>query len=326
MPATRRKTASSAQGSNGPFKCPQCDTYTTRKADLKRHEQIHSDAKHKCPHRAEGCMFSTRQKSNLKTHLAQHDPSLQQQCPECEFRCNDQSSLIRHRKFKHGYVPKPQASPVRPLRFLPPTVPDVAGSTRAFSDSHGAERSPRIDRAAVVDRSHPSSAFHQTSRPSKHDKPAHTGNFDAPAAPATPPPPYDCSDQLPLEKLHYPLVEYPYHSEDPSRLESLWQTPHSGRPDFSQEPRNLIGSRMGMNFANSEVVAAGNFGQGMASNLMMGMGMDVNGHLASITLVPALSTMSTQGGYSLPYGYSNPVTGSTVEAVPTSTNEIQRYF
>ncbi|KAJ3725052.1 hypothetical protein DFJ43DRAFT_1197298 [Lentinula guzmanii] len=285
MPATRRKTASSARGSDGPFKCPQCDTYTTRKADLKRHEQIHSDAKHKCPHRSEGCMFSTRQKSNLKTHLAQH--------------------------FARA-----------PFEVSPPTVPDVAGSTLAPSDSHRAERSPRIDRAAVVDRSHPSSAF-QTSKPSK---PAHTGNFDAPAAPAIPPPPYDCSDQLPLEKLHYPLVEYPYPSEDPSRLESLWQTPHSGRLEFSQQPRNLIGSRMGMNFANFEVVAAGNFGQGMASNLVMGMGMNVNGRLTPITPVPALPTMSTHGGYSLAYGYSNPVTGSTVEAVPTSINGIQRYF
>ncbi|KAJ3999090.1 hypothetical protein F5050DRAFT_1071109 [Lentinula boryana] len=328
MPATRRTTASSAQGADGPFKCPLCETYIARKADLKRHGKIHSDEKYKCPHRTEGCMFSTRQKSNLRTHLAQHDPSLQQHCPECEFKCNDQSSLIRHRKFKHGYVPKPQASPVRPLRFLPPAVPGVAGSTLALSDSHRTERSPQIDRAAVVNRSHPSSAFNQTSKPSKHDKPAHAGNFDAPVAPVIPPPPYDCGDQLPLEKLYYPLAEYPYPSEDPSKLESLWPMPHSGRPDFSRQSRNLTGSRMGMNFATSEVVAAGNFGQGMAmaNNLVMGVGMNVNGRLTPVALVPALSTMSTHGGYSLAHGNSNTVTGSTVEAGPTSANGIPRYF
>ncbi|KAJ3757054.1 hypothetical protein EV360DRAFT_84365 [Lentinula raphanica] len=328
MPAIRRKASSrsSKEVAEGPYPCSQCDALIARKTDLKRHEKIHSnDAKFSCPE--QGCKFSTRQKSNLTTHMAQHNPGLKTQCPDCSFECNDKSSLIKHRKCKHGYVPSQQRAPgpsKRDLKFLPPVMPTEAGNSSTLEE-RPARRSEAIVRR--FNESYPSSAYDRP-RHVCSAFPEHAGNAiwsgSHPAmttpSPTPPPPPSTLvgytEHELPLETLQYPLVKRPSLVEGFSHHERSWQSFHPGTQNVlaaNALPMSAVAPVMSMGFAVNSGMAVG-INPGMGGIPVM-QGMSSNfGYLMPVALVPAQFTSSVNEGYmSAQYypsepdeGYSSP--------------------
>ncbi|KAF8132342.1 hypothetical protein EV363DRAFT_104300 [Boletus edulis] len=91
-----------------PVQCPACGKTISRKADLNRHMEIHSEnmeRRHHCS--VEGCSFSAVQRSGLKTHMNRHTKERPHKCPveKCPFATPDPGSLTRHRIEQHAYVP-----------------------------------------------------------------------------------------------------------------------------------------------------------------------------------------------------------------------------
>ncbi|KAJ3848441.1 hypothetical protein EV368DRAFT_2436, partial [Lentinula lateritia] len=54
------------------------------------------------------CAYSSSQRSNFNTHYRTHTQEKSKACPDCSFRTGDPSSLTRHRKRIHNYVPNPR--------------------------------------------------------------------------------------------------------------------------------------------------------------------------------------------------------------------------
>ncbi|KAK7448448.1 hypothetical protein VKT23_013710 [Stygiomarasmius scandens] len=105
--------------------CPECGNEFDRKYDLKRHSKLHDPnaKKFHCPE--PDCNFSAHQKVNLTTHMHRHAGERPHACPDCDHTTADPSSLTRHRKRLHGYIPQPRrrSQPYslssRPRRRLP---------------------------------------------------------------------------------------------------------------------------------------------------------------------------------------------------------------
>ncbi|KAJ7061457.1 hypothetical protein C8F01DRAFT_1137454 [Mycena amicta] len=108
--------------------CEVCGLYLRRNTDLPRHMLTHAKDRaslmFRCP--VDGCGHSTLQKSNLATHIRTHTRAKPHKCPEtsvsgelCDFSTADPSSLHRHRKRKHGYVPRSNKSTGTAATSLP---------------------------------------------------------------------------------------------------------------------------------------------------------------------------------------------------------------
>ncbi|KAJ7057492.1 hypothetical protein C8F01DRAFT_333088 [Mycena amicta] len=121
----------------GHFACVQdgCDYTSPRKQDVKRHHNKHLAAAEKDKLSVActwpGCTKKFLQKSNADTHMRVHTHERNQVCPEdgCDYTNTDPSSLIRHRRRKHGY--QSNAGPRQSQkRALEGTSSDVAEPTR----------------------------------------------------------------------------------------------------------------------------------------------------------------------------------------------------
>ncbi|KAF6756022.1 hypothetical protein DFP72DRAFT_895934 [Ephemerocybe angulata] len=118
MPATSSQSngaSSSTSPPRGPcpsseVTCPRCWVIITHHYDLKRHLK-------KCDPKPEsynactydGCSYKTIQMGNLQAHIrAIHTKEKPHVCPEaeCEYRSSNAAGLHRHRKNRHGYVPR----------------------------------------------------------------------------------------------------------------------------------------------------------------------------------------------------------------------------
>ncbi|KAJ3827520.1 hypothetical protein F5880DRAFT_1201624 [Lentinula raphanica] len=135
-PSTKKRTAKSGE-------CSECGIVLAYKHDLPRHMKIHglgNVTMHKCSWA--GCSFETRQKSNLTTHYRTHSKDKSQACPDCDFKACDPSSLTRHRKSMHDYVPTPRrarATRSTGMRCSPPV--GISAPTKFVMDSSSASTS-----------------------------------------------------------------------------------------------------------------------------------------------------------------------------------------
>ncbi|KIK56365.1 hypothetical protein GYMLUDRAFT_47141 [Collybiopsis luxurians FD-317 M1] len=117
---------------------------------MNRHLKTHVDPKlrdalcYRCP--VPGCKYKALQKGNVDTHLRIHSANRAFKCPEAESGCGfdtcDPGSLTRHRKRRHGYIPKPRKARARPrvqpsqpcpLEAAPSAAPAPQGSDAAVA-------------------------------------------------------------------------------------------------------------------------------------------------------------------------------------------------
>ncbi|KAF5373134.1 hypothetical protein D9758_001602 [Tetrapyrgos nigripes] len=85
--------------------CPYCDKLLSITSDLYRHIKTHTEEKR---HWCEYCSYGSYQWINVKIHQRKHFSEKPEQCPNCDFCTKDPSSLTRHRKRWHAYVPPPR--------------------------------------------------------------------------------------------------------------------------------------------------------------------------------------------------------------------------
>ncbi|KAJ3874348.1 hypothetical protein F5051DRAFT_474137 [Lentinula edodes] len=91
--------------------CRECNLVFDYPYQMRKHMQIHghadaSQAKFRCTWG--GCAYSSSQRSNFNTHYRTHTQEKSKTCPDCSFRTGDPSSLTRHRKRIHNYIPNPR--------------------------------------------------------------------------------------------------------------------------------------------------------------------------------------------------------------------------
>ncbi|KAJ3807898.1 hypothetical protein F5876DRAFT_67738 [Lentinula aff. lateritia] len=91
--------------------CRECSLVFDYPYQMRKHMQTHghadaSQAKFRCTW--DGCAYSSSQRSNFNTHYRTHTQEKSKACPDCSFRTGDPSSLTRHRKRIHNYVPNPR--------------------------------------------------------------------------------------------------------------------------------------------------------------------------------------------------------------------------
>ncbi|KAJ4474477.1 hypothetical protein J3R30DRAFT_3736052 [Lentinula aciculospora] len=291
MPAIRATTVFPAKVAEGPFICPQCGARTARKADMKRHQGIHTGVRHQCPHT--GCRFSSVQKTNLDTHLALHDPTKRSACPECEFRCKDPSSLIKHRKAKHGYIPKKYTlseRPKRPSKFLLPAVPSPE-ATPAPSDL---TLMPSVGTATVAALSHPSLLS-----PTSTQRSSAAEDYGATHPATTLCPPSNHDEHTILTTLPFPFAEYSYpvgFQPDMPIFGRSWQAFDSEIPRLPQQSQSHEPFALTANGVSSGT------GFGPVTETEFGVGLDtsmetnVNRRFTSVLpVVPALSVALVYG-------------------------------
>ncbi|KAH7871317.1 uncharacterized protein C8R40DRAFT_1174739 [Lentinula edodes] len=337
MPAVRG-TSVFHTNVEAPFICSQCGIRTFRKADLQRHEKIHTGVRHQCPH--EGCKFSASQRSNLNTHLALHDPSRRRACPDCAFCCKDPSSLIRHRKSQHSYVPKKYTVAEQPLKFLPPEGPSPNDLTTTPSVDLPHTNRPKAGRASeVANQPHPSILYQTPTRLAP--SPGAKDVVDIAAAPAASPylPSKDYG-QTPLSALPFPFAEYPCAADFPPNLSQLtllgpWQgfyseNSHLPHPN-SQYSKSFSGADTGNDIAAGSgfgMASQIDFGVGLemgmqtTNNFSVGMAMNANRRLTPAPpLVPALSMRPTYGRTSSYGVHQAPARRSNIWKVGQDYNE-----
>ncbi|EAU86716.1 hypothetical protein CC1G_06477 [Coprinopsis cinerea okayama7 len=98
------------QLNNKVITCSECRKTFTRSSDLRRHVKLHDETSAGLFCSYPNCTFATRQRSNMRTHLATHMGEKRHTCNlnGCTFRCADSASLIRHRKKVHGCIRQPR--------------------------------------------------------------------------------------------------------------------------------------------------------------------------------------------------------------------------
>ncbi|KAJ3849892.1 hypothetical protein EV368DRAFT_67056 [Lentinula lateritia] len=307
MPAVRG-TSLFHTNVEAPFICAQCGTRTSRKADLRRHEKIHTGVRHQCPH--EGCKFSTPQRSNLNTHLGLHDPSRKRTCPDCAFCCNDPSSLIRHRKSKHSYVPQKYSVAEQPSKFLPPEGPSPNALSTTLSCDLPPPNFPQDGSDVVAYHPLPPILYQTPTRLAPRPGAKDVVGIAAPPAPSLYLPSKDY-EQTPLSTLPFPFAEYPCAADFPPDLSAglpllgPWQGSYSENPLLPHSKSQYFESFNTSDTGND--IAAGqasqvDFGVGsemglqMANKSSVGMEMNANRRLTPAPpLVPALSMGSIYG-------------------------------
>ncbi|EAU86731.2 hypothetical protein CC1G_06492 [Coprinopsis cinerea okayama7 len=118
MPPVRKdsRTVDSGAGASSNRECPHCPKVFRRASDISRHLRTHDSKARRFYCDWAGCTYSAVQKSNLDTHRAKHTGEKKYVCkddPKCTFRTADPASLSRHRRYKHGYVPKVRRKPTK---------------------------------------------------------------------------------------------------------------------------------------------------------------------------------------------------------------------
>ncbi|KAJ3993095.1 hypothetical protein F5050DRAFT_780353 [Lentinula boryana] len=90
--------------------CSECGIILAHQYSMPRHMKTHGVGKNQTKHKCSwaGCSFETLQRSNLNAHYRTHSNDKSQVCPECDFKACHPSSLTRHRRWIHNYVPKPR--------------------------------------------------------------------------------------------------------------------------------------------------------------------------------------------------------------------------
>ncbi|KAJ3781322.1 hypothetical protein GGU10DRAFT_115444 [Lentinula aff. detonsa] len=90
--------------------CSECGIILAHQYSMPRHMKTHGVGKDQTKHKCSwaGCSFETLQRSNLNAHYRTHSNDKSQVCPECDFKACYPSSLTRHRRWIHNYVPKPR--------------------------------------------------------------------------------------------------------------------------------------------------------------------------------------------------------------------------
>ncbi|KAJ4473408.1 hypothetical protein C8J55DRAFT_562919 [Lentinula edodes] len=91
--------------------CKECNLVFDYPYQMRKHMQTHghadaSQAKFRCTWG--NCGYSSSQRSNFNTHYRTHTQEKSKTCPDCSFRTGDPSSLTRHRKRIHNYIPNPR--------------------------------------------------------------------------------------------------------------------------------------------------------------------------------------------------------------------------
>ncbi|KAJ7064532.1 hypothetical protein C8F01DRAFT_1249563 [Mycena amicta] len=167
----------------GHFACVQdgCSYTCPRKQDVKRHHKTHLAAAEKdklsiaCTW--PGCTKKFLQKSNADTHMRVHTHERNQICPEdgCDYTNTDPSSLIRHRRRKHGYQSNagPRQSQKRALEGT--SSDDVAEPTRR-------KRAKKTETSTVED-----DELHSISAPSPAASTYTNDSFYPPSSAVSPP-------------------------------------------------------------------------------------------------------------------------------------------
>ncbi|KAF5369010.1 hypothetical protein D9758_002868 [Tetrapyrgos nigripes] len=87
------------------FCCMHCQKCFERRWDLGRHMKTHDPEakKFRCP----GCTHETLQLPNMEEHIRTKHIGIKDHCPhpKCPFTSGHPSSMLRHRKDLHGYIP-----------------------------------------------------------------------------------------------------------------------------------------------------------------------------------------------------------------------------
>ncbi|TFK27558.1 hypothetical protein FA15DRAFT_701767 [Coprinopsis marcescibilis] len=122
--SNRSIKANLAQNKN-PLECELCGIMLSRIWDVPRHMKTHTNTKdYVCTW--EGCDYRAVQKGNLKVHVRQKHTFETLLCPEevCihNFSTADPSSLTRHRRRKHGFVPQKRAKTREPNKRQPDDI------------------------------------------------------------------------------------------------------------------------------------------------------------------------------------------------------------
>ncbi|CAB1336632.1 unnamed protein product [Coregonus sp. 'balchen'] len=79
---------------DAPFQCTQCEAKFKINSDLKRHIRIHSGEK---PYKCDFCEYRCAMKGNLKSHVQiKHGTSNSFHCPDCDFQCTNKTALRQH--------------------------------------------------------------------------------------------------------------------------------------------------------------------------------------------------------------------------------------
>ncbi|KAJ6493432.1 hypothetical protein C8R45DRAFT_1136652 [Mycena sanguinolenta] len=137
--------------------CPQtgCPWSFSKTTDLRRHLPRHMSPEerekrmYKCPD--PGCTYKTLQKSNLQTHYNSVHTGLKPLvCKQCEYRASDPSTLHRHMRSMHAYVPGTAARRTKASASVSatwiaepiPASPESDSSFNSWSASSSSSHSP----------------------------------------------------------------------------------------------------------------------------------------------------------------------------------------
>ncbi|KAF9027235.1 hypothetical protein BDZ89DRAFT_1160894 [Hymenopellis radicata] len=125
-----------------PCPYPGCSRVFELMRHLNRHAEIH-DPKTKrfaCPWA--DCDHTTRQRSNLKTHIKKHTNTKDLSCSKCTYATGDPALLLRHEKRVHGYKPRT----TRKRRYTMSEVSSSSsGSDTSSPTSPVADVKPELD-------------------------------------------------------------------------------------------------------------------------------------------------------------------------------------